>query len=145
MVIITKTGQNSFKIIFTEQFLQQKSPFFAVLMYALYSPTHQTFQVQAKISNTTAYLSEYLSVSYDYATGNFSMPILYALESTRTTLPPYDGDFSKIGCVEFNLCCFFPSVNAVNHRRWNFVRKCFTASMLQQLFNYQLNQLNLPV
>ena len=38
----------------------------------------------------------------------------------------------------------FPSENTVKHRRWNFVRKCFTSWRLQQLFNYT-TELNLPV
>ena len=38
----------------------------------------------------------------------------------------------------------FPSVNTVKHRRWNFLRKCFTAWRLQQLFNYP-TELNLAV
>ena len=32
---------------------------------------------------------------------------------------------------------FFPSVNTVKHRRWKFVRKCFTAWSLQQLTCHQ--------
>ena len=49
----------------------------------------------------TAYLPDYLSVSYDYATGNFNMPILYALEY----MPPY-GNFLQISWqVELNPIC----------------------------------------
>ena len=83
-------------------------------MYALYSTAHllQTFLVQAKISTVwsgLAYLLDYLSVSYDYATGNFNMPILYTLEY-RYYCRHY-GNFSQISssvvlnaiCVVFSL------------------------------------------
>ena len=43
----------------------QKSPFFAVLMYALYNQP-RLFQVQAKISIVQPVFPEYLFVSYDY-------------------------------------------------------------------------------
>ena len=56
-----------------------------------------------------------------YSTGNFNMPILYAL-----TCRHY-GNFLQISWAESNLCCFFPNVSTVKHRRWNFARKCFTA------------------
>ena len=62
----------------------------------------------SKNINSLAYLPDYLSVSYEYATGNFNMPILYALEY-RYYCHHY-GNISQISsfkcCAESNLCCF---------------------------------------
>ena len=58
-IVMTKeSASNSFSLSSSSQ----KSPFFAVLMYVLYS--HPRFQVQTKISTL---FPDYLSVSYEYA------------------------------------------------------------------------------
>ena len=47
-------------------------------MYALYSLTRAKADISSssKNINSTPYLPDYLSISYDYATGNFNMPIV---------------------------------------------------------------------
>ena len=88
----------------------------------------------SKNINSLAYLPDYLSVSYEYATGNFNMPILYALEVLLSPLwQHFTNKFIQVLCwIQFVL--FFPSVNTVKHRKWNFVQIYFTSWKLQ-LFN----------
>ena len=47
-------------------------------MYALYSLTRAKVHISSssKNINSMPYLPDYLSISYDYATGNVNMPIL---------------------------------------------------------------------
>ena len=56
------------------------------------------------------------------APGSFNMPILYVLEYRYYC--PWRLFTIKLCWIQFVLF-FFPSVNAVKHRRWNFVQKCF--------------------
>ena len=108
---MAKTASKSCSL---SSFYSNSHHFLLFLMYALYSTAHppQTFLVQAKISTVwsgLAYLPDYLSVFYDYATVNFNMPILYALEY-RYYCRHY-GNFSQISssvvlnaiCVVFSL------------------------------------------
>ena len=101
------------------------------------APPVRQFQVQAKISTVRPIFQTIFPFLMTMLQATLiNMPILYALEY----MPPY-GNFLEISWAESNLCCFFPSLNTVKHRRWNFVQKYFTAWRLQQLFNY----LNLPL
>ena len=118
---VAKTASKSFLL---SSFYSKSHHFFAVLMYAMYSPhplrsRHFKFRQKYQQYNLSSRL--YLSVSYDYE---------YALEYRPNSCY---GNFSQISCAESNLCRFFPSVNTVKHWRWNFVWKCSTAWRLQLL------------
>ena len=64
MVITRESGQNSLKVIFTEQFLAKVAIFRCFDVCSVWPP--QIFQVQAKISTVRSVFPDYLSVSYDY-------------------------------------------------------------------------------
>ena len=92
------------------------------------SPTCQTFQIQAKISPVRPILQTIFPLLMTMLQAILTCQFCVCSEY----MPPYGG-ILQISWAESNLRCFFPSVNTVKHRRWNFVCKCFTAWRLQQL------------
>ena len=62
--ITTEIGQNSLKVIFTEQFFTKATIFRCFDVFLLLPP--QILQVQGKISTMRPVFQDYLSISYDY-------------------------------------------------------------------------------
>ena len=64
MVVTTRSGYNSLKVIFTKQLLTKVTIFCCCDVCSVQPP--QIFKVQAKISIVWPMFPDYLSFSYDY-------------------------------------------------------------------------------